>query len=83
MHVQVAAMLQRASTPEQWSKMAHELFNARHYDQAAACFERAGDGPNVLRAKVRGGREGMGKTRGTLPQAFDFFLMMIECQVHS
>lgn len=50
---QVTALLDRASTPEQWADKGAEFFNRGQYASAQMCYERAGDVSKSTRAKVR------------------------------
>jgi Tfp pilus assembly protein PilF len=49
---QVAKLLTRSNNPEQFEKMARDLFSRGRYEEAVLCYERANNHHGAQRAKV-------------------------------
>lgn len=50
--LQVVALLDRASTPEQWEAMGRQFFDAGQFESATLCYERAGNTTRATQSKV-------------------------------
>jgi len=67
-------MLTHNNSPEQWAETAVAMFNSKHFEDAAACFERANDSFNAQRSQVSRSLLSLGSPTVTVLPATKFLM---------